>query len=208
MTRFLSQSSQPWLQTVSGGAWPLLAPAAQHVNWRDVANSLARLCRFNGHVAENAFYSVAEHCCRVADVLPVDLRLHGLLHDAHEAFLGDITQPLKRAMAAMGAGPVLTSLEEAHDRAIFAAAGLPYPPSPEAARQVKQADLRLLATERRDLLSHSRLRWLAMPDPLPTVIRPWPWPKAADEWLDRLHRWLPPRTPLAAAPANPVGEST
>lgn len=197
MTRSASRSLQPWLQTASGAAWPLLAPKPSHVNWRDVANSLARLCRFNGHVAEETFYSVAEHCCRVADALPADLRLHGLLHDAHEAFIGDITQPLKQAMATMGAGPTLAALETTHDRAIFAAAGLPYPPHPEVAKQVKHADLRLLATERRDLLAESRLPWLAMPDPLPAVIHPWPWQKAADEWLARLRLWLPASTAIA-----------
>lgn len=68
------------------------------VDIRDIAHSLARQCRFNGHCA--GFVSVASHCIRVSfDVMDKTgsamLSLRGLLHDAAEAYLGDMTRPMK-----------------------------------------------------------------------------------------------------------------
>lgn len=66
---------------------------------RDVAHSLSRLCRFNGHT--EVTYSVAQHSLLVASVVAQthpDLAIVGLLHDAHEAYLGDISRPVKELM--------------------------------------------------------------------------------------------------------------
>lgn len=64
----------------------------------DIAHALSNLCRFNGHTAR--FYSVAEHCLHVADLLEHmdcdrETVLAGLLHDAAEAYTGDIISPIK-----------------------------------------------------------------------------------------------------------------
>jgi hypothetical protein len=77
----------PWIQTAQGCAYPLLGPSPSDIDWRAIAEALSKICRFNGHTTH--FYSVAQHCALVADMLAPDLRLHGLLHDAHEAFIGD-----------------------------------------------------------------------------------------------------------------------
>jgi 5'-deoxynucleotidase YfbR-like HD superfamily hydrolase len=61
---------------------------------RDIAHHLARICRFNG--GATGHYSVAEHSIRVAGKLPKELKLWGLLHDAGETYLGDITRPVKK----------------------------------------------------------------------------------------------------------------
>ena len=71
-------------------------PGAIHVE--DVAHSLSMLCRYAGHC--QSFYSVAEHSLLVcslggsSSVLKVELLAH-LLHDASEAYLGEVTSPLK-----------------------------------------------------------------------------------------------------------------
>lgn len=57
---------------------------------------LAHINRFNGSVGT---YSVAQHCCLVASVLPPSLRLDGLLHDLCEAWIGDMASPLKKHVA-------------------------------------------------------------------------------------------------------------
>lgn len=188
----------PWMATASGAVWPLLAPQPHMVRWRDVAEALARICRFGGHLdASRGHYSVAEHCCRVADILPPETRLYGLLHDAHEAYLGDMTAPLKEALRLLGAGDAMRVLADIHDRALFGAAMAPWPMPAAHAALVQWADLRLLATERRDLLAPDQPDWdMALPEPLPRTIRPWSWARAADEWLGRLNRWMP-ETPAA-----------
>jgi len=195
--------ADPRLPTVSGDAWPLLAPSADDVNWRDVANTLARICGHAGKLAEDVVhYSLAEHACRVADILPVDLRLPGLLNGAHAAFTGPLTDSQRQALAALGAGTALTVFADIQDRALFAAAGQPYPVPDAAARQIGMAVLRLRATERRDVMAEAPAGiasscWGALPDPLPEIIIPWPFHLATDQWLMRLYRWLP--LPLAQA---------
>lgn len=63
----------------------------------EIAESLARQCRFNGHLG---WESVAVHSVRVArrlEHMPPPVRLAALLHDAHEAYTGDVPGPLLRA---------------------------------------------------------------------------------------------------------------
>ncbi len=59
----------------------------------DIAWSLSHTNRFNGHGPY--FLSTAEHCIQVADALPDHLKLQGLLHDAAEAYIGDMCHDLK-----------------------------------------------------------------------------------------------------------------
>ncbi len=178
-----------WIQTASGRAWNLTAPTPDAVHWPDIAESLAKICRFNGH--STVFYSVAQHCCLVSDLLPPEHRLHGLLHDAHEAVVGDMTAPVKAVLKDLGGNGAFDHLAEITDRAVFAAAGLPFPWPTDVRAAVKWADMTLLATERRDLLAESAMPWGALPDPAPTRITPWAWPRAMEEWLTRLDRHLP-----------------
>lgn len=180
-----------WMLTASGRRWPLTDPGPSDVHWPDIADALAKLCRFNGHCT--TFYSVAQHSVFVAELLPPELRPYGLLHDAHEAFLGDIHRPMQLAMDQIAAGaiPMLRTLETAHDQAIHAAACLDWP-IPESIRtQIKHADLVALATERRDLMADSPLWDQPLPDPSPRRINAWNWTRAHETFLDRLHAWLP-----------------
>lgn len=79
--------------------WPL-DPHPEDICIEDIAHALSNICRFNGHTKR--FYSVAEHSLNVANYLSkvkdssIPLILHGLLHDAAEAYACDIPRPLKR----------------------------------------------------------------------------------------------------------------
>ena len=85
-----------WFVTYSGKQfWPL-DPQPQDVCVRDIAHHLSLVCRFGGAVRTH--YSVAQHSLIVADILPPRLKLRGLLHDATEAYVGDMVRPLKRFM--------------------------------------------------------------------------------------------------------------
>jgi len=144
----------PWVPTWSGRAFPLLAPTPGDVDIRDIAHALGQIPRFIGHLA--AFYSVAQHSMHVAALLPAAMRLYGLLHDAHEAYLGDWSTPLKLALRAeieraasgyMRHDP-LEAVEERAAAAIHRRFGLTWPLPAAVADAVKTADLIALATEK------------------------------------------------------------
>jgi hypothetical protein len=61
----------------------------------DIAYALAHTFRFGGHTP----ITVAQHCLAVCNKMPYTLKLAGLLHDAHEAYIGDLVTPLKRLLA-------------------------------------------------------------------------------------------------------------
>ncbi len=98
-----------------------------------IASALSHINRFNGHVGQ---YSVAQHCVLVALQLPRELRLSGLLHDAPEAYIGDVTAPLKSML------PDYAHLEIFYHEAIDGHFGT-VTRSPE----VQDVDLRMLLTE-------------------------------------------------------------
>jgi hypothetical protein len=88
------------IETASGQAMNVLEPEPGMISLDDVARSLSHICRYNGHVPH--FYSVAEHSVRVAWWLRIEgcsleIQLTGLLHDAAEAYVGDMVRPLKRS---------------------------------------------------------------------------------------------------------------
>lgn len=67
--------------------------SADDITIEDIAHHLSRICRFNGGVP--SFYSVAEHSLRVAQKVDRRHAKWAMLHDAAEAYLGDITRPIK-----------------------------------------------------------------------------------------------------------------
>ncbi len=80
--------------TFSGKTIRPLHPAPDDIDIRDIAHALSNCGRFTGHTRD--FCSVAEHCVRVSLLVPEELALEGLLHDASEAYLADIARPIKR----------------------------------------------------------------------------------------------------------------
>lgn len=81
----------------------LAAPRPEDIDLRDIAHGLALTCRFGGQCER--FYSVAEHSLFVVDIAAEMMGGHrqaaswanvvALLHDGHEAYLGDVPTPLK-----------------------------------------------------------------------------------------------------------------
>lgn len=183
--------------TVSGREINLLGPQPEDINFYDIAEALAKQARFNGHTP-NTCYSVAQHCVLVADALPPAHRLAGLLHDAQEAYMGDITRPVKEAMKALKCDYGLRRVADLLDEAIFAAAGLTWPPPIATMDAVHDMDRRVLATELRDLMASQFGLARGSYSPLPVRIKPQPWPKAAEEWLDRFYRYRTEIKPTAA----------
>lgn len=82
-----------------------LAPKETDIAIEDIAHALSLMTRANGHFKE--FYSVAQHCLACADVAKAEGRNHRevlacLLHDASEAYLSDITRPVKANLPEYG----------------------------------------------------------------------------------------------------------
>ena len=133
---------------VSNGkkAYPL-APHKTEFDIEVIAHALGMLCRFGGHT--EFFYSVAEHSVLVSRHVPAEFALWGLLHDASEAFLGDVVRPLKHS----GNLQAYIYAEAAMQMAIARKFGLVWPMPPE----VKQADNNMLITEMSKLIKGENL---------------------------------------------------
>lgn len=87
--------------TVSGLKVDPLRPRPEELRIGDIAHALSQLCRANGHFP--TFYSVAQHslaCCREAKQRGESerIQLACLLHDGSEAYLSDVTRPVKAAL--------------------------------------------------------------------------------------------------------------
>lgn len=184
-----------WILTATGRRIDLAAPHFTDVDSYDIAWALSQCNRFSGHALRP--YSVAEHSLLVADLAEAaGLDAHGqlaaLMHDAHEAYCGDMSTPAKAAIGA-GWGHFERGLEQAVKSAfgLHAAASVHH-------HLIKHLDLVALATEKRDLMpSHG-----AGAEPWPCLegIEPagWVnlrsielsrigWEDWRDRWLDRYH---------------------
>lgn len=183
-----------WMQTYTGVQfWPM-DPRIEEIRIEDIAHSLSLQCRYAGHCRE--FYSVAEHCVRVSNIVPVSDALWGLLHDASEAYLVDLPRPVKRYSAI---GKEYRLVESALQYMICQRFGIDVC-EPES---VHSADDILLMTEKRDIMGPSPAKWREASEPLPEIIVPW-LPKVAElMFLERFARLTSLRT-CAQAPSSPA----
>jgi uncharacterized protein len=141
----------PYLQTVSGRWVNPIDPDPQQFDIEDIARALGNLCRFGGHC--RVFYSVAQHSVIVSELVEqrggdVEDVFAALMHDASEAYLGDMPHPLKHR------SPLGAVFKEAEDH-LEAALREHFAIKPGVA-EIKRADRALLAAERR---AFSAERW-------------------------------------------------
>lgn len=160
-----------WMKTNSGDRFNFLEP--KNFKIHDIAHALSNICRFTGHCSE--FYSVAQHSILICSELQHtdrDTQLWALLHDASEAYLGDVSSPLKRML------PDYKVLETKCMNAIAHHFRL----SPVIPNIVHMLDLRICLTEGECLMGGGTHEW-NFPDhikPLNMIIEPMP-PKEAKE---------------------------
>lgn len=162
--------------TRSGRYFDFIDPQPDQIDIEDLAWGQAMTCRFGGQLRPGVpFYSVAQHARLVASIVPPDHRFAALLHDAAEAYTGDMVGPLKQLC------PDFKAVEKRVEAAIFAKFGVPQPLDPS----IKHADLRLLRTEQRDLTSGHAESWNGLDayPPLAEPIFPETPVVAATRWL-------------------------
>lgn len=169
---------EPWIQTASGRRYPLLDPQPSDFHIEDIAKALSHVCRFSGHC--KTFYSVAQHSvlCSLF-VGDSNQALAALLHDATEAYLADISSPLKHSYVMKE----YRFLEKRTEKVLAERFGLPFPMPP----CIKEVDNRMLLTERNNLLGEVLERWGVEIEakPFDYVIEPWSSQRAEYEFLCR-----------------------
>ncbi len=192
-----------WLITNTGREHAIVGTSPQHpqrpITIEEIAHALAQINRLNGHACRP--YSVAEHSMLVSDIAraegasPVQ-RLAALLHDAHDAYTGDVASPIKWAL-----GQAWADFEHAQEAAVHTALGVR---SAMVAHRtsIKRWDLIALATERECLLPYEG----ATSTPWPILDTPghevwpcefggrdlshtagWYWTRKRDAFLARYH---------------------
>jgi len=155
----------------------------EQIDWRDIANAAANICRFNGHCE---FYSVAEHCVRVSWLLPPTYRLIGLLHDGGEGYTGDQIYPIKAYVK----DTPLELLANAIQHCVYRKADIGHELLAASKAAVKHADLTMLACEARDVLPRGAIeewdRRELPPPPAMRIKKPWKPKVARARFLDHL----------------------
>lgn len=190
----------PWQCTSLGGAFYLGDPRVEEVRLEDIARGLSRAQRFAGQFARiDTTYSVAEHSWLGAQYAREYYHKYNqdhanflaywlLWHDAEEAYTGDFPVQIKE---------IVPELRERIcrpiERVVLKAAGLGVDEKPP---EVKEIDMILCATEKRDLMAQNPMwtpgSWQDLPYPAPFHCREWSPAVAEYHWL-AMHRYLEPK---------------
>jgi len=170
--------SPTMMQTFTGKAIDLANFKEDDVRLPDIAHALSMINRFNGHTKFP--YSVAQHSVMVSKIVEPQNALWGLLHDASEAYLGDVSTPLKMML------PSYRELEDQVQRAIASKFGLKWP----MPHEVKEADLRALLSEKRDIVPGGHDFGIPL-DPVAGTVVGMEWAEAKQQFIDRFKELVP-----------------
>ncbi len=133
--------TKPYMLTASGKHFNLLDPKPEQVDHNDIFAAISKLCRFTGHC--RTIYTVGKHSLVVMLLVPQEFRLEALMHDADEAYTGDVGTPMKVALGMIDAG-AFEHFSHRIKAVVRGEFGLPEKLHPT----VKQADILALALEK------------------------------------------------------------
>jgi len=172
----MTKRRNTWIQTASGVAFDLLSPKPEDVRTSDLGFALAWTMRFTGHAGG---YSVAAHSTYVGRLLAhrypdlPGLALAGHLHDAHEAYIGDLSSPMKACLGNIGDD--YREIDRRNQAAVMRRYGVSEGAGKWA--EVVEADLAMLDLEREFLLGPEAQPWnlpVGAPTPEERVAIGWP----------------------------------
>jgi len=169
----------PQVETYNGNMVNLINPESDTIELEDIARALSKMSRYNGHTRSEFGYSVAQHSVWVAAALTYfdEFGVHNdafkaaLLHDAHEAYTGDIVKPLKQYI-----DPAVTIMQNKLDDVIMDALNVARP-SVDVKEQIKIIDQWALSMESRKFMHSGGIGWNLPEAPnhlLPEVMEPLP----------------------------------
>lgn len=188
-----------WMQTFTGKQFRPFTAKPEDIDPEDIAHALSMICRYGGH--SRRFYSVAEHCVLMANYALEDASpeaqgraretaLWCLLHDAAEAYIGDMVRPLK-VTPRFGA---YRELDDKLTAAIAVRFDAPVYGGKLIPDLVKSYDSRILLDERAAVLTPPPQQWDVDEQglkPLGVQIRCWSPGEAESEYLRLLTELLP-----------------
>lgn len=152
-----------WIETYTAKRFDFANLDANDISILDIAHALSNICRFTGHCRD--FYSVAEHCVIMSKMghWTSDVqKFEALMHDAHEAYIGDMSAPLKYV------SPEFKAFEKRVETVVRRRFGLPEQLSPE----IKNADIRMLAMEAKDVMHGNWRAWESINGVIPAQAFP------------------------------------
>jgi hypothetical protein len=194
------------LETVTGKFVDLINPDPADICIEDIGWALSRLARFNGHTIQPLPYCVGQHSIEVAGHVAnnVDLWLSsrvpapypgrhrlillGLLHDASEAYTGDVSGPLKKIAEFR---PIIKKLEHTIQEAIYEALGIKGPTEDEE-WLIKHGDLFAQRIEAYNFMPSRGINWSGMPEVSIIELQKFEMPKPSvevyKEFMDMYHK--------------------
>ncbi len=153
------------LETVTGRFVDVMKPSPDMIDFEDIAWSLSRQARFNGHTISTIPYSVAQHSVMVAERVRTmgwdAMVLPALLHDAAEAYISDIPSPIKNIP---GVREAVKGVEDRLLRIVFQALNVEYPNDTQWAI-IHDADMWCRAIEAHAFMSSRGKHWEGLPTP-------------------------------------------
>lgn len=176
----------PTILLGSGTYFDFDNPGAAELTIEDVAYGLAFQSRFTGQcvsrrTGKRVYYPIAQHCVIMAGYAEPGHKMAALMHEVGEATCGDMSSPLKSKC------PDYKTIEKRCEAAGLSRFGINIP-SPA---YIKHLDLRMLATEQRDLMPSNGETWemVGGRQPFDAEIFPWEEPHvAAETFLETYHQ--------------------
>lgn len=168
---------ESWIQTYTGKKFYPLDPREEDICIEDIAHALSMQCRYSGHILK--FYSVAEHSVYVSYLCNFEDNLHGLLHDASEAYLVDIPRPLKRS----GKFEEYKIAEKKLQKMIYKK----FLGNEDEPESIHKADMIMLATEATQLFKNLHPEWKQPAKPSPFLVKCLNPQKAEQLFLNRFY---------------------